>query len=76
MQQRVLLEKLIVAQTVKKFPAFYAPPRLIAVFIRARNWTLAHTSARSIYFKIYVNIILLSTRDLQVASFHHDVRNL
>jgi hypothetical protein len=33
---RVLLERLIVTQLVKKFPTFYGNRRFIAVFTRAR----------------------------------------
>jgi hypothetical protein len=32
---RVLLEKLIVTQLIKKFPAFYGTLRFIAMFTRA-----------------------------------------
>jgi hypothetical protein len=35
---RVLLEKLRVAQLVKKFPVFYGTPRFISVFTRVRYW--------------------------------------
>jgi hypothetical protein len=37
---RVLLEKLIVTQLVKKFPAFYGTRRFITVFKRAHHWSL------------------------------------
>jgi hypothetical protein len=36
-QRRALLEKLIVSQLVKKFPAFYRTRRFITVFTRARH---------------------------------------
>jgi hypothetical protein len=39
-RSRVLLEKLIFAQLVKKFVSFYGTRRLITVFKRARHWTL------------------------------------
>jgi hypothetical protein len=35
------LEKLIVTQLVKKFPAFYVTPRFIAVFTKLRRRTLS-----------------------------------
>jgi len=38
---RVLLEKLIVAQLVRKFPAFYGTRRFITVFTTARHWSLS-----------------------------------
>jgi hypothetical protein len=38
---RDLLEKLIVTQLVKKFPAFYGTWRFITVFTRARHWSLS-----------------------------------
>jgi hypothetical protein len=38
---RVLLEKLIVAQPVKKFPAFYGIRRFITVFTRDHHWSLS-----------------------------------
>jgi hypothetical protein len=36
----VLLEKLTVARSVKKFPAFYTIGRFITVFTEAHHWTL------------------------------------
>jgi NAD-dependent DNA ligase len=39
-RNRALLEKLIVAQLIKKFPAFYGPLRFITVFTTARCLTL------------------------------------
>jgi len=38
---RVLLDKLIVSQLVKKFPAFYGTPRFITVFITTSHWSLS-----------------------------------
>jgi len=38
---RVLLEKLIVTQIVKKFPAFYGIGKLITAFTKARHWYLS-----------------------------------
>jgi hypothetical protein len=38
---RVLLEKLVVTQPVKKFPAFYGTERFITVIIRATHWSLS-----------------------------------
>jgi hypothetical protein len=36
-----LLEKLIVAQLVKKFPIFYGSRKFITVFTRAGHWRLS-----------------------------------
>ena len=44
-QQRVLLEKLITSELVKKFPAFYGIPRFIAAFTSARHLPLSWTSS-------------------------------
>jgi hypothetical protein len=38
---RVLLEKLIVTQLVKKFPAFYRTLSFVAMFTRAHHWSLS-----------------------------------
>jgi hypothetical protein len=38
---RVLVEKLIVAQLVKKFTAYYGTPSFITVFTRNRHWSLS-----------------------------------
>jgi len=38
---RVLFEKLIVVQIVKKFPAFCGTQRLIKVLTRAHHWSLS-----------------------------------
>jgi hypothetical protein len=43
----VLLQKLIVTQLVKKFPAFNGTRRFVTVFTTARHWSLS--SARSIH---------------------------
>jgi len=37
---RTLLDKLIVAQIIKKFPVVYRNRRLITVITRARHWSL------------------------------------
>ena len=42
---RVLLEKLIPSQLVKKFPAFYGTRRFITAFTRARNLSLSWASS-------------------------------
>jgi hypothetical protein len=39
--EQVLLEKLQVAQLVKKFPVFYGTRRFITVFTTARHWDLS-----------------------------------
>jgi hypothetical protein len=38
---RVILEKLIITQLVKKLLAFYGTRRFITVFKRARHWSLS-----------------------------------
>jgi hypothetical protein len=59
---RALLENLIVAQLVKKFPALYRNPRFITIFTGDFHWSQnpAHTLARH-FFKTYLNIILPPT---------------
>jgi hypothetical protein len=42
-RSKALLEKPIVAQLVKKLPAFYWTRRFIAVFTRSRHWSLSWT---------------------------------
>jgi hypothetical protein len=39
--EAVLLEKLIVTQLVKKFPAFYGTQKFITVFTTAHHWSLS-----------------------------------
>jgi hypothetical protein len=41
MEQRVILDKLIVTQLVNRFLVFYGTRRVITVFIRARQWSLS-----------------------------------
>jgi hypothetical protein len=38
---RDLLEKLIVTQLAKKFPAFYGIPKFVTVLTRASHWYLS-----------------------------------
>jgi hypothetical protein len=55
---------LIVAQLVKKFPAFYGTQRFISMFIKTRHWNLSPTSCiqpTSYLFEIHFNIIIPST---------------
>jgi hypothetical protein len=40
---RIILEKLIVAKLVKKFPAFYGTRLFITMFTTARHWSLSWT---------------------------------
>jgi hypothetical protein len=62
---RVLLEKLIVVQKVKKFLAFYITWMCITVFTTARHWTLSWatlTQSRLLphtysYLKNHINIL-------------------
>jgi hypothetical protein len=39
-RSRDLLQKLIVAQLVNKFPAFYGTQRFITTFIKSRYWSI------------------------------------
>jgi len=41
MEQRVILDKLIVTQLVNRFLVFYGTRRVITVFTRARQWSLS-----------------------------------
>jgi len=38
---RILFEKLIVTQLVKKFPTFYETRKFIILFTRARHWSVS-----------------------------------
>jgi hypothetical protein len=40
-QWKTVLDKLIVTQIVKKFPAFYGTRRFITVITTARHWSLS-----------------------------------
>jgi hypothetical protein len=55
---RVILEKLIVTQLLKKFPAFNRTRRVIIVFTRVRHWSLSW--ARWIQFTTFHPISLRS----------------
>jgi hypothetical protein len=61
---RALIEKMIVSQLVKKFPAFYEIRSSITVFTRSRHWTLSRTTwthpHTHILLLIYLSIILPS----------------
>jgi hypothetical protein len=63
----IVLEKLPVAQLVKKFPAFYRTRRFINVFTAARHWALVLSQMNPVHTfppyssKIHSNIILPST---------------
>jgi hypothetical protein len=65
-RNRVILEKLIVAQIVKEFPVVYRTWMFITVFTKARHgslswaWNLVHAQAPR-FFDISCNIILPST---------------
>jgi hypothetical protein len=65
--RRVLLEKLIVTQLVKKFPTFYGTRRFITKFTRARHrsipWArwIQPTASNPTPLKTHSNIILRST---------------
>jgi len=47
-RSRVVLEKLIVTQLVKKFALFYRTRRFITVFTRIRHWSLSCSSRWSL----------------------------
>jgi hypothetical protein len=58
---RDLLEKLIVAQLVKKFPAFYKTRKLITMLTRTRDLAISWArwiQSSSTLFKIHFNIVL------------------
>jgi hypothetical protein len=63
---KALLEKLVVAQPVNKFPAFYGTRRFITKFTRPYHWALPwnswlqFTSSRC-FFKTHFNIMLPCT---------------
>jgi hypothetical protein len=57
----VLLEKLVVTQLVRKFPAFYGTRRFTIVFTTARHWSISWTRCfhfAPCLFKIHFNIIV------------------
>jgi hypothetical protein len=62
---RVLLEKLIVTQLVKKIPVFYGIRRFITVYTRSRLWSLSW--ARCIQFTPSSPIF---RRSILILSFH------
>lgn len=70
---RVILKKLIVAQVVKNFPTLCGTWRFITLFPRTHYWFLSWvTSIQTIltaYFKVYFNIILLTTSSSYYLSF-------
>jgi len=43
---RVLLQKLIITQLVKKFSSFYGAQKFITVFTRARYWSKLNVQIR------------------------------
>jgi hypothetical protein len=59
-RSRVLLEKLIVAQMVKRFSSFYGTQRLTAMFARIRQWTYhvpdkSNPYPHTYFFKIFLS---------------------
>jgi hypothetical protein len=53
-RSKVFLEKLIVAQPVKKLTAFYGTRRFITVYIRGRYWNLSCGVADLFIFIVFV----------------------
>jgi hypothetical protein len=54
---RVLLEKLIITQLVKKFATFYGTRKFITIFARAQHWTLLwirwiHSTSLTLMFEV------------------------
>jgi len=64
-RSRILLEKLLGSQLVKKWPAFYGTQRVITAFTRAHHLSLSATSIQSMspshFLKAHFNIILSAT---------------
>jgi hypothetical protein len=60
---RILLEKLIVSQIVKKFLAFYRNRKFITAFIKARRWSLswARCIQYTLFHPISLRFIILSS---------------
>jgi hypothetical protein len=63
---RLLFEKLIVTQLVKKFPAFYGTRRFIIVFREARHWIVSwaswiHFAPSTCLPEVHLNVILPPT---------------
>jgi hypothetical protein len=73
--RRFLLEKLIFAQIVKKYRAFYQTRKSITVFRRARHWTLSWARciqsrpSHHCFSNIHFNIVFPSTRTSSEWSF-------
>lgn len=65
-QRRVLLEKLIVSQMIKKFLAFYGTQTFIALCTNARNWNLHWTHRIQSTDKGYFNFCTVSDLRLRV----------
>jgi len=59
----ILLEKLIVAQLVKKFLAFFGTRRFITVFSRSRQWRQMNPvhNLTPYSYKMHLNILIPST---------------
>jgi hypothetical protein len=64
-RRRAVIENLIVARLVKKFPAFYGTRNFVSIFARAWRWSLAR--AQLIQFTLFQNIAL---RSILILSFH------
>jgi hypothetical protein len=76
----MLLDRLVVAQMVKKFASFYGTRRFITVFIRARHWALAWASwirSTASYRLSLRSILILSSHvrlNLPRGPFHWSLR--
>jgi hypothetical protein len=67
LRSRTIIEKLLIVQLLKNFPAFYGSQKFITVFTRALHWSLILIQIDSVHTipfylsKIYFNIVHLPT---------------
>jgi hypothetical protein len=66
---RIFLEKLTVAQLIKKFPTFYETRKFIIVFTRARHWSLSWAAWNIPHIIILVSGILHTTVNTFIGFF-------
>jgi hypothetical protein len=67
----MLIEKLICAQLLKKFPAFYKTRWLITMFVRAHHWSLpaldeSSSQSPNLNFNIRFNIVTILSLHLRL----------